>query len=181
VTVAPRQTTGHAGAKGAAVNLKQPGFDLGAPPDLLLETDTTMISATDLLATIEKEFGQQGQVPPSGEKILTLARVIVGHLRTSPMPDSPSAEGQAMAVASFVAACPVWWTRDYSDYGKLAALLDDVFHQREVAVPARAAMDMLHGITAGIMRRKRLPGTDVAQLAMADWIAALYLAGLDDW
>jgi hypothetical protein len=31
------------------------------------------------------------------------------------------------------------------------------------------------------MRSKRLPRTEAAQLAMADWIATLYLAGLDDW
>jgi hypothetical protein len=158
-----------------------PGLDLGTQPGVLLETDPATISAADLVATVTDEFQLQGEVPPSDEKVLALARVIVGYLRTSPLPDSLSLTGQTVAVAAFVGACPAWWTRDFQDYGKLAALLDDVFHQREVEVPSMVVLDLLHGVTAGIMRRKRMPRTQAAQLAMADWMASLYLAGLDDW
>jgi len=158
-----------------------PGLDLGHVPGVLLESDAAAISADDLMHLVKDEFHEQGEVPPCAEKILVLSRVIAGYLRTCPLADCAGLEGQSVAIASFVAACPAWWTRDSRDYGKLAALLDDVFHQREAGLPSTVAMEMLHGVTAGIMRAKRLPRTQAAQLAMADWIATLYLAGRDDW
>lgn len=158
-----------------------PGLDLGNLPGVLLETDAAAISATDLMDLVKDEFHQQGEVPPAEEKILALSCVIAGYLRTCPLPDCASLQGQSLAITSFVGACPAWWTRDSRDYGKLAALLDDVFHQREVGVPGAVVMEILHGVTAGIMRSKRLPRTEAVQLAMADWIATLYLAGQEDW
>jgi hypothetical protein len=158
-----------------------PGLDLGNLPGVLLDSDAAAISATDLMDLVKDEFQQQGEVPPCADKILVLSRVIAGYLRTCPLPECASLQGQSLAITSFVGACPPWWTRHSRDYGKLAALLDDVFHQREVGVPSAAAMEMLNGVTAGIMRSKRLPRTEAAQLAMADWIATLYLAGLEDW
>lgn len=162
-------------------NDPSPGLALGALPGVRLEADPASINAADLVDEVHDEFHRQGEVPPGSDKILVIARVIAGHLRTCPLPDATSAEGQATAITSFVSACPAWWTHDYRNYGKLAALLDDVFHQREVAVPTPDAMDMLLALAAGIMRRKRLPRSDAAQLALADWIASLYLAGLDEW
>ncbi|HEY8514176.1 MAG TPA: hypothetical protein VIS07_01530 [Candidatus Binatia bacterium] len=71
--------------------------------------------------------------------------------------------------------------RAYRRYGRVAALLDDVFHQREVALPTPAEMDQLHRLTVALMQRRSMPASHAAQLAMADWIASLYLAGSEDW
>lgn len=157
------------------------GLDLGTAPGILVDSDLPVITAADLIEPVKEEFQRQGEVAPADEKILVLARVIAGYLRTSPRVEDDGEHGRHLAVESFVGACPGWWLRDTGDYGKVAALLDDVFHQRDVAIPPAASMDMLHGITVGIMRRKRLPRGLAAQFAMADWVATLYLAGLDDW
>jgi hypothetical protein len=158
-----------------------PGLDLGPVSGVQLESDPAPIHAADLLDAVHDEFRRQGEVAPNEEKLLVIARVITGFLRTSPVPDAAGLQGQATAISAFVGACPAWWTHDYRDLAKLAALLDDVFHQREVPVPTPVALDMLHGLGAGILRSKRLPHGDAVQLAIADWIASLYLAGLDDW
>jgi hypothetical protein len=162
-------------------NDPSPGLALGALPGVRLEPDPASINAADLVDAVHDEFQRQGEIPPPPDKVLVIARVVTGHLRTCPLPDAASPQGQAIAVASFVGACPAWWTHDYREYGRLAALLDDVFRQREVGIPPPAAMDTLLGLVAGIMRRKQLPRSESAQLALADWIASLYLAGLDEW
>jgi len=164
------------------VNGKEPtpGFDLESLMGVFVETDPAAIRAADLVEVVRDEFQRQGEILPPAEKLLVLARVIAGYARTSPLQTAVD-DLTELAVTAFVTACPVWWTRDHCDYGKVAAFLDDALHQREVTLPTPAAMDLLHGLTIGLMRRKQMPRTHAAQLAMADWVAALYLAGQDDW
>lgn len=156
-------------------------IDLSAP-GLLVTDDPVSVDATELLELVREEFAQQGDVIPCDEKLLALARVATGFLRTSPLLQSATPQGQIVVVQAFVATCLGWWTRDFGAYGKVAALLDDVFHQRETHVPDAATMDMLLALTVGLLRRRRIDANaSVAQLAITDWLATLYLAGLEDW
>jgi hypothetical protein len=164
------------------VNGKEPtaGFDLESLMGAFVETDPAAIRAADLVDVVRDEFEKQGEILPPEEKLLVLARVITGYARTSPLQAAVD-DLTELAVTAFVTACPAWWTRDHGDYGKVAAFLDDALHQREITQPTSAAMDMLRGLTIGLMRRKQMPPTHAAQLAMTDWVAVLYLAGQDDW
>jgi hypothetical protein len=157
------------------------GVVLGAESGAGVNTDPVLVPADDLLDLVREEFTQQGDLVPGDDQVLVLARVVAGYLRTSPLPQLLSPGGEMVVAASFVGACLGWWTRDVGDYTRLAALLDDVFHQRESGRPSGPGMEILLALGAGIMRQRHLRASQPAQLAIADWIATLYLAGLDDW
>jgi len=158
-----------------------PGLAFGPVPAVELDVEAAVVCASDLIEAVTEEFKRRGEVPPSAERTLVLCRVVAGFLRTLPIPPDPATEPQAAVIAAFVAACPGWGSANDEDYDSVAALIDDVFHQREVSVPSAAAMDLLHRLTVGVMRRRKMPQSREAQLAMADWMASLYFAGNDDW
>ena len=158
-----------------------PGIELSSTPGLVVDGDPVPISAHEVLELVREEFAHQGEVLPGDDKLVVLAQVATGYLRTCPLPESVTPQGQTICVAAFVTACLGWWTRDVGGFGRIATFLDDAFHQRETGVPPAAAMEMLLTVTTGLMRRRQVNPTHAAQLAMADWITSLYLAGRDDW
>lgn len=156
-------------------------FDL-AIPGVVVDANPVDLQAADLLDLLRRQFDEQGELAPPDGHLLALARVAVGFLRTSPLPDTSSADGQRLVLRSLVATAFGWWTRDAGEYVRVAALLDDVFRQRETPVPDRAAMEMLLTVALGLLRQRRIPPhANAPQLAIADWLASLYLAGLEDW
>ena len=157
------------------------GFDL-AMPGVVVDANPVDVQAADLLDVLRRQFDEQGELAPPDGHLLALARVAAGFLRTSPLPDTSTADGQRRALQSLVATAFGWWTRDPGEYVRVAALLDDVFRQRETAVPDRAAMEMLLTVAVGLLRQRRIPPeANAPQLAIADWLSSLYLAGLEDW
>lgn len=151
-------------------------------PEMAVDPDPFELQATELMDLLREHFDQQGELAPPDPNLLALARVATGFLRTSPLPDTASEDGRRRVLQSLVATSLGWWTRDLGDYPRVAALLDDVFRQRETAVPDGAAMEMLVTVTTGVLRQRRIPSSAKApQLAIADWLASIYLAGLDDW
>lgn len=156
-------------------------FDL-AIPGVVVDTNPVDVQAADLLDELRRQFVEQGELAPPDGHLLALARVAAGFLRTSPLPEASTADGQARALQSLVATAFGWWTRDSGQYVGVAALLDDVFRQRETPVPDGAAMEMLLTVAVGLLRQRRVPPhANAPQLAVADWLSALYLAGLEDW
>jgi hypothetical protein len=132
---------------------------------------------TDLLTDLREALRLEGELPPCDEKVLVLCRVVTGYLRTSPLAFEGPDDAREHAIAAFAAAYPRWWHGEDAPYLLVARLLDDVFHQREVAPPPSAVVAMLHRIALGLLRRKGARATHAAQLAMADWLASLYLLG----
>ncbi|MEW6270204.1 MAG: hypothetical protein AB1689_13015 [Thermodesulfobacteriota bacterium] len=161
---------------------KQPagGAFLVVSPGVTVEPERALIDARDLVPSVLKELQRRGEVVPGDERLAALCRLMAGYLRTTPVQLATLDETIAAVVAGFVAAWPGWWTHDYTDYGRVAGLLDDAFHQRE-PVPSPTEMDVLHRLTVGLMRSRQMPPSHAAQLAMADWVATLYLAGASDW
>jgi hypothetical protein len=120
-------------------------------------------------------------VPPEAQ-LQALARVATGFLRTSPVPGMSAAGGQLLVAESFVIVALGWWTPSQNDYARVATLLDDAFHQRETPLPDSAASEMLRAITVGLLRQRSIaPHATAAQMAIVDWLAALYLAGSETW
>ena len=157
------------------------GFDL-ALSGTGMETMPIDVQAATLVDTLRGQFDAQGELAPSDGHLIALARVAAGFLRTSPLSDTATEDGTLSVLQSFVATTFGWWTRDQGDDARIAALLDDVFRQRETPVPDAAALDMLVTVTSGLLRRRNIPSNaNAPQLAIADWLASLYLAGLDDW
>ncbi|MBM4245936.1 MAG: hypothetical protein FJ148_19385 [Deltaproteobacteria bacterium] len=157
------------------------GVDL-AVLGVVVDSDPVDAEPSNLVELARSQFGEQGElVPPEGH-LLALARVAAGFLRTSPVPGGAAADAQRLVVQSFVHAAFGWWRRDPGEYVRLATLLDDVFRQREIRVPDGGTMEMLLAIAVSLLRRRRVPATATsAQLAVADWLSSLYLAGLEDW
>ncbi len=133
--------------------------------------------AADLLPDLGAALRSEGEVAPSKESVYVLSRVVAGYLRTSPLNVEASEGARWQAVSAFAAAYPRWWQSDSAPHPLLVGLLDDVFHQRRTAPPAAEALAVLHRLAAGILRRKAAPATRAAQLAIADWLASLYLVG----
>lgn len=149
--------------------------------DVGLQAELAKQTPGDLAALVKEESQRQGEVPPSDQRIDALCAVVAGYLRTGPPLLLAADEARELAIGAFVMALPSWSQTDSSDYPLVAALLDDVFHQRELPTPPMATIELLHRLTIGLMRSKALPQTHAAQLAMADWIASLYLAGSAAW
>jgi len=135
------------------------------------------VRPSDLLRELREALRLDGHLPPGDEELLVLCRAVAGYLRTSPLALDGLDEARRRAVAAFASAYPGWWQSDDAPYLLVAALLDDVFHQREVATPPAGVIDVLHRLAIGLLRRKAAPATHAAQLAMADWLASLYLVG----
>lgn len=175
---------GHAsGREELFVNAKtqSSGIVVAASPGVYVEGDPMLVSAPDLQDLVREEFAQQGDLVPSEEQVIVLSRVVAGYLRTSPLPHLRAPEGHLLVASSFVAACLGWWTRDVGDHDRLASLLEDVFHQRESGLPGTGPMEILIALGVGLLRQRQVAPSHPAQLAIADWIATLYLAGADDW
>ena len=165
----------------AGIRAVSVGFDL-ALSGTVMETMPMDVQAANLVDTLRGQFDAQGELAPSDGHLIALARVVAGFLRTSPLADAATEDGRLLVLQSFVATAFGWWTRDHGDDARIAALLDDVFRQRETPVPDAAALDMLVTVTSGLLRRRNIPSNaNAPQLAIADWLASLYLAGLDDW
>jgi hypothetical protein len=140
------------------------------------------VQAADLIEALREQFDAQGEIAPPDAHLLALGRVATGFLRTSPLAGDGTADGRRDVLRSFVATALGWWTRDHADDRGIDTLLHDVFHQRETPVPDAAAMELLVTVAAGLLRRRRIPPHAAGpRLAIADWLASLYLAGLDDW
>lgn len=153
-----------------------------AIPGVVVDANPVDVRASDLIGLVRTQFDEQGEIAPPEDHLFALARVAAGFLRTSPLRGNDTAEGQRQVVGSLVTVAFGWWTRDAGEYVHTAALLDDVFRQRETAVPDGAAMEMLLAVAVGLLRQRGIPpAAKRPQLAIADWIASLYLAGLDDW
>lgn len=133
--------------------------------------------AADLLPELRDALRREGDVAPSEESVRVLGRVVAGYLRTSPLTLEACEGARWQAVSAFAAAYPRWWQSGGAPYPLVAGLLDDVFHQRKIAPPRAEVLAALHRLAAGILRRKAAPATRAAQLAVADWLASLYLAG----
>lgn len=157
------------------------GFDL-AIPGVVVNANPVDVHAAELVDLLRRQFDEQGELAPPDGHLVALARVAAGFLRTSPLPDASTTDGQHLVLQSLVTTAFGWWTRDPGEYVRVAALLDDVFRQRETPVPDRAAMEMLLTVAIGLLRRRGIPPhANAPQLAVADWLASLYLAGLEDW
>ena len=153
-----------------------------AIPGVVVDSDLIDVRADQLIGPLRTQFAVQGEIVPPEEHLLALARIAAGFLRTSPLQGSATAEGRRQVVEALVATALGWWTRNPGEYVRTGPLLDDVFRQRETAVPDGAAMEMLLAVAVGLLRRRRIaPQSTGPQLAIADWLASLYLAGLDDW
>ena len=159
---------------GTVVDLAAPALELDARPE--------HADARDLLDLIRDEVALQGEVVPSEERLLVVARVVAGYLRTSPLSYAATAQGRHLAVQAFVETTLGWWTRDVGDYGRVATPLDIVFQQRETAPPDPVTTDMLLAMTVGLLRQRQIgPHATTLHLLVADWLVALYLAGHDPW
>jgi hypothetical protein len=135
-----------------------------------------------LAALLREQFVAQDERVPPDPQLLALARVVTGFVRTSPVPGTSSDAGQRVAARSFVLGACGWWTDERKGQGRVASLIDDAFHQREVPLPDLPAREMLIAIAVGLLRRRGIgPRARGAQLATVDWLAALYLAGSADW
>lgn len=135
-----------------------------------------------LTALLQEQFVAHGERVPPPPQLAALARVAAGFVRTSPLPGASTADGQRLVARSFVLGACGWWTTDPSNQGRLPSQLDDAFHQREVPLPDPAARAMLIAIAVGLLRRGGIGRSGHrAQLAVVDWLAALYLAGSADW
>lgn len=135
-----------------------------------------------MVTLLREQFAEQDERVPPEPQLAALARVSAGFLRTSPVPGASAPDGQRLVARSFVLGAFGWWTSDSAGDARLAAMLDDAFHQREVPLPEPAARQMLLAVAVGLLRRRgigRRPSGP--QLAMVDWLAALYLAGSADW
>lgn len=147
-----------------------------------MDANPVDVQAAELVDALRRQFVAQGELAPSDGHLLALARVAAGFLRTSPLPDAATGEARRLAVQAFVTAALGWWVRERGEYGRVAGLLDDVFRQRETPVPDGDAMEMLLAVAVGLLRQRRVPPhANGAQLALADWLASVYLAGLEDW
>lgn len=157
------------------------GTDLDVP-GMVVDAKPLEVHASSLIDALRRHFDEQGELAPPDGHLLALARVAAGFLRTSPLPDTTTEDGRRRVLQSLVAMAFGWWTRDPGDYARVAPLLDDVFRQRETSVPDGPAMEMLLTLAAGLLRQRHVPPqANAPQLAIADWLASLYLAGLDDW
>lgn len=170
--------------KGVAVTERRRTSEPEREPDVegtgvALEASFGELAESDLLDLVTEEFQRQSEVPPCEEKTRVLCRVITGFLRTTPALLGSMERTREMAVIAFVSACPSWFETAIDDYPLVPAMLDDAFHQREIPAPPPPAIEMLSRIAVGIMRSKGAPRTRTAQLAMADWMASLYLAAED--
>ncbi len=153
-----------------------------AGPELGLDARPAHADARDLVDLVRDEFALQGDVVPSDAKLLVVARVAAGYLRTSPLPYAGTVQGQLMAVQSFVGTTLGWWTRELGEYSRVATPLDIVMHQRETRMPDTTTMDMLLAMTVGLLRQRQIPADATStHLVVADWLVALYLAGHDAW
>jgi hypothetical protein len=160
---------------------KHTGVDL-AGPGVEVDASPVLVHPHDLVDLLRDQFDAHGErVPPDGN-LDALARVAAGFLRTSPVPGMSAPGGQLLAARSFVIVALGWWTCAGGDYPRIATLLDDAFLQRETPVPEPAAREMLRAIAVGLLRQRSIaPHATVAQLAIVDWLAALYLAGSESW
>lgn len=144
--------------------------------------DDRTVHPDGLTRLLREQFAAQDERVPPDLQLVALARVATGFVRTSPVPGASSAEGQRVAARSFVLGACGWWTTDGTGDGRLSSLIDDAFHQREVPLPDPPARAMLIAIAVGLLRQRGIgPRAHAAQLAMVDWLAALYLAGSSDW
>jgi hypothetical protein len=151
-------------------------------PAVLLDASPVLVHPHDLIDLLREQFAAHDErVPPDGQ-MLALARVAAGFIRTSPVPGMSAPGGHLLVAQSFVIVALGWWTSAEHDYARIATLVDDAFHQRETPVPDPAARDMLRAIAVGLLRQRSIaPNATVAQLAIVDWLAALYLCGGESW
>jgi hypothetical protein len=145
------------------------------PPGTELAEKLVLVGDHEVPDLIRDQFGEQDVGVPDDSQVAALSSVVAGYLRTSPLRFDT-----LPVAASFVTACVGWWTRDLGDAGGLTRALADAFQGRPL--PEQNGMHMLVALGAATLHAAGLQTAGpAATRAVADWIAALYLGGAEDW
>lgn len=159
-----------------------PGSIVLAAHGTELAEELVLVGRHQVRDLIREEFLQQDESVPDDSQVAALSCVVAGYLRTSPLPHGQTPEGHLLIAASFVAATVGWWNRELGDADDLTRLLADELRGRSVPAPEQNGLHMLVALGVGTLHAAglRTPGPG-AKRAIADWIAALYLGGAEDW
>jgi len=155
-------------------------LDVGTETAVAIEAQLASLSAGELEGAVREALEQYGRTDVPDDLVAALCVVAAGFLRTGPVVAIFPEEAKEGVVAGFVRAF-VTAPSDDEPYRLVRQFLADAFHQRELPAPPPVSLDVLHRTTVGLMAAKALSAAVAAQLAMADWMASVYLAGTEAW
>ncbi len=155
-------------------------FAVDSETAVAIEAELAKLEPGELTAAVREAVGQYADLEIKDDQVAALCTLAAGFLRTGPLVAAFPEEAKEGVVAGFVRAFATTPGGDES-YRLVPGQVAAAFHQRELPAPPEAALDVLHRTTVGLMAAKRLSSAEATQLAMADWITSVYLAGSGSW
>lgn len=155
-------------------------FAVGSETAVAVEAELAKLTPAELAAAVRDAVGQYADLEVTDDRVAALCTLATGFLRTGPLVAMFPDEAKDAVVAGFVRAFATAPPAD-EPYGLVRGQVAAAFHQRELAAPHASALDVLHRTAVGLLAAKRLAAAEATQLAMADWITSVYLAGSTSW